>query len=110
MTHAYDLDDHECPRYWEACEGGENNCYTGLICTICDSAALVEKMASLDWLTTSDFLTLATGIRQAAVEVEVEMGTTAEVVGSGTTACGGGLAEEIRVSIGYRFLTVDGHR
>jgi hypothetical protein len=36
--------------------------------------------------------------------VEVEWGATAEGVGSGTTACGSGLAEEIR--IGYRFLTV----
>lgn len=76
MTHTFDLaDDHECPRYWEACEGGENNCYTGVLCTICDSAALerndsredVERsLASLDWLTTNDFLTFAMGIRQAA--------------------------------------------
>jgi hypothetical protein len=39
------------------------------------------------------------------VEVEVKKWATAEDVASGTTAGGGGLAEEIRV-IGYRFLTV----
>jgi hypothetical protein len=37
--------------------------------------------------------------------VEIEMEATAEGIASGTTAGGGGLAEEIRV-IGYRFLTV----
>jgi hypothetical protein len=46
-------------------------------------------------------LRFSAGSGVAVVEVEA----TAEAVASGTTAGGGGLAEEIRV-IGYRFLTV----